>query len=189
MKRFFTIALVVFCAVAMNAQEVTKFLGIPVDGSESEMLRKIKEKGFTLHKENDGFEYLEGTFNGQNAKVRVVTNAGKVWRVLVLFNDTDPANLKINYNILVSQFKNNPKYVSSDYDDFIIPDKEDILYEVSIHNKRYDATFFQRGDNGSIDGIEYRVVWFTIAQSFQPNKGYIYLFYDNEYNNAHGEDL
>lgn len=189
MKRFITIALVVFCAVAMNAQEVTKFLGIPVDGSKSEMMRKIKEKGYTLHKAYDGSEYLEGTFNGQNVKVMVATNAGKVRRVAVFYNETDPANLKVQYNNLVSQFKNNPKYVSSEYDNFTIPDNEDILYEVSIHNKRYDAMFFQRGENGSIDGIEYRVVWFIISNGILPNSGCIVLYYDNEYNRAHGEDL
>lgn len=188
MKRFITIALVVLCSVATNAQEVTKFLGIPVDGSEREMLKKIEEKGFTL-KLDGGIEYLEGIFNGQSVRVRVSTNAGKVKRVIVFFEDTDPANLKISYNNLVYQFKKNPKYVSSEYDDFIIPDNEDILYEASIHNKRYDAVFFQRGENGSIDGIEYRVVWFIISKSILPNKGHIVLYYDNEYNGAHGEDL
>ena len=33
--------------MALYAQkDVTKFLGIPVDGSESEMVKKLKEKGF-----------------------------------------------------------------------------------------------------------------------------------------------
>ena len=35
-------------SIVLHAQEdVTKFLGIPVDGSKSEMIQKLKAKGFT----------------------------------------------------------------------------------------------------------------------------------------------
>ena len=33
--------------VSMAQTDVTKFLGIPVDGDKSEMMEKLKSKGFT----------------------------------------------------------------------------------------------------------------------------------------------
>ena len=48
MKSFLLSILMLFTvSIAMYGQrEVTKFLGIPVDGNKSEMIRKLKEKGF-----------------------------------------------------------------------------------------------------------------------------------------------
>ena len=44
-------------SVSANAQkDVTKFLGIPVDGSKTEMKKKLIEKGFTYNALRDNFE-------------------------------------------------------------------------------------------------------------------------------------
>lgn len=39
------------------------------------------------------------------------------------------------------QFKENGKYLC--LDDFTIPDSEDVGYEMTVNNKRYEATYFQ----------------------------------------------
>ena len=48
MKKILSLAVLLVFSLAMYAQkDVTKFLGIPVDGTKSEMIKKLKEKGFT----------------------------------------------------------------------------------------------------------------------------------------------
>ncbi len=191
MKRLLVIAFIALLSIAADAQEVTKFLGIPVDGSKSEMLRKIKAKGFkSVHIDNDkDNEILEGEFNGSHVHIYIGTQSNKVWRVVVAFDEVDEANLKIHYNNLVYQFKNHPKYISSESDDFRIRDEEKISNEIILHNKQYDAIFYQKGEGGSLDGIEYRPVWFRVVKGSSYNMFYIGLFYENGYNCANGEDL
>ena len=61
-------------------REVTKFLGIPVDGSRSAMEKKLSQKGFNY---NPNSEYFEGEFNGKKVNVGIVTNKEKVWRIFI----------------------------------------------------------------------------------------------------------
>ena len=61
--------------------------------------------------------------------------------------------IKIRFNKLVRQFENNDAYapVADDASDFIIPDNEDISYEMLVNDKRYEASFIQKLD---IDSTE-----------------------------------
>lgn len=159
MKRFIAITLFALFTIATNAQEVTKFLGIPVDGTRSEMVRKLKAKGFTTAYVSEEFgELLKGEFNGNMVDIMIQTNSNKVKRIIVSSDGLSETNVKIRYNNLVYQFYNNTKYIHSDSDNFIIPNDEDISYELTVNKKNYQATFFQKGENGSLDGIEYRPV-------------------------------
>lgn len=51
------LSFVLYCTsiVGMAQTDVTKFLGIPVDGSKSEMMRKFKSKGFTQRPYAEGY--------------------------------------------------------------------------------------------------------------------------------------
>ena len=70
--------------VSMQAQEdVTKFLGIPVDGTEEEMIQKLKAKGFWM---DEDVGMLRGEFNGVDVYVTIATNKGKVRRVGLLMS-------------------------------------------------------------------------------------------------------
>jgi len=52
-----------------DTREVTRFLGIPVDGTKAEMISKLKDKGFN---EAIGLDdVLEGEFNGKDVYVTV----------------------------------------------------------------------------------------------------------------------
>lgn len=53
----------------------------------------------------------------------------------------DETDIKIRFNKLCQQFKNNSKYTS--LDDYTIPEDEDISYEMSVKSKRYEAIFYQ----------------------------------------------
>ena len=150
MKKILSLAVLLAFSLAMYAQkDVTKFLGIPVDGTKSEMIKKLKEKGFTESSFNK--EILEGEFNGMNVFIGVGTNNNKVYRIYIADANTimDEADIRIRFNTLCQQFTNNEKYVPLPSSDYLIPDDEDISYEMNVNNKRYEAHFYQRPDSAS----------------------------------------
>lgn len=227
MKKLLSLVIALMLASICFAQkDVTKFLGIPVDGTKSDMIQKLKAKGFTYNQQKD---WLEGEFNGRNVYLLIGTNKNKVYRIVVAdairSNET---NIKGRYNRLLRQFKYNDKYTSYT-DDKEIPEGEDISYEITVNNKRYEASFCQRsykeGDSLALSEYVYnelkerytkdeidsmneeekknafssilfdyhllvlpkKSVWFTIGKEYDDY--YIYIYYDNEYNMANGEDL
>ena len=146
MKRMLLSMLVSFLmsSVMFGQQEVTKFLGIPVDGSKSKMIRQLKKKGFR----RDFYtpNVLVGEFNGMDVNVHIATTKKKVSRIMICdANHIDEAYLKARFNILCAQFEKNNKYLSvaSSSLDYIVSDNEDISYEMSVNDKRYEATYYQ----------------------------------------------
>lgn len=215
--------------IAYAQQNVTKFLGIPVDGSKAEMVCKLKEKGFQNVLTTD---VLSGEFNGARVNVFVVTNNNKVCRVIVTDAlDVDERSIQIRFNMLCRQFLNSSKYISLQDCNYTIPDDENISIEMGVHKKRYEAIFYQRAEvtdtiatreelqsiplsmyreaegqwanpteeiqseivklpmDYDMESCLKRPVWFMISESDHPGRYYITMFYDNEYNRAHGEDL
>ena len=156
MKKIYITFFFLFCVLFANAQkDVTKFLGIPVDGSKSEMRRKLISKGFTP-KTVFGEERLEGEFNGTDVYVMIGTNNNKVWRIAVIDqNSMDEKDIKIRFNRLVSQFKKNERYIVSSKD-FTIPEEENVKHE--YHRKTYEAVFYQKPDENKIDTATIRKI-------------------------------
>ena len=156
MKKLVSIMVLVLCALSISAQEkeVTKFLGIPVDGYKAEMRKKLISKGLTP-KTVQGSEFFEGEFNGHDVLVYIVTNNNKVWRIMVCDKNTcGETDIKIRFNNLCRQFSKNEKYVAANFNlDQTISDKEDISYEMSVHNKRYEASYYQVLDKATIEAI------------------------------------
>lgn len=78
MKKTMSILFLLLLSISVCAQQkdVTRFLGIPIDGSKSEMIRKLKAKGFESSPYDK--EVLTGEFNGTSVNVHVVTNNNKV---------------------------------------------------------------------------------------------------------------
>lgn len=144
MKRFlFTACFVLFTLFAFGqttSENTLKFLGFPVDGSKEKLIKNLKTKGFT---EVAGYDVLKGTFNGQSCRVRVHTNYGKVDRVMVAgYAETySQSNVIISFNSLLHQFRDNSKYVEI-FPNVTIPSEEDIRYEMTVNNKRYEASFY-----------------------------------------------
>lgn len=226
MKKLFSIVLMMFCALTISAQtDVTTFLGIPVDGFKADMRKKLIAKGFTP-KTYKGTEYFEGEFNGRDVDVFVVTNNNKVYRIMLADrNGTDEAQIKIRFNNLCYQFEKNERYFTPD--DFSISEDEDISYEMTVHDKVYQAKYYQFPGSESIDALNVAIykemesryteeqlqnptkemeeeydrlrdkmafdlfskksVWFRICET--AGQYYIYMYYDNKYNEANGEDL
>lgn len=200
MKKFFITALLLLAVMAASAQkEVTEFLGIPVDGKKSKMIKKLEAKGFTKNPYVENM--LSGEFNGKNVNVHVVTNGNKVYRIMVDYvRGLDENDIKVQFNVLCRQFKNNKKYVAFIAEE--LSDEEDISHEMAVNHKRYEASFHQsltgRGLPEELDDAGFgeivtnvinRSVWFMINEDKVSGSYEILIYYDNEYNKANGEDL
>ena len=197
MRKFLTLLAMIAISASVFAQkEVTKFMGIPVDGSPTEMIKKLKAKGFTTDEDFmqaiklggvdwDGPEWLIGRFNGEKVRVSLHVEQNKVWRIYLSDKDNrDETQIRIRFNTLVRQFEGNGKYVPY-FDEQTIADDEDISSQMTMNKKQYQAAFLQKGEDGTVD--EKRMVWFTIRR--YSGKYYIAMFYDNKYNRADGSDL
>ena len=196
MRKFLTLLAMIAISASVFAQkEVTQFMGIPVDGSPTEMVKKLKAKGFKTDEKFmqpikqglidwDGPEVLTGRFNGERVLLGLLVEQNKVWRICLSDKDSrDETQIKRRFNTLVRQFENNDKYVY--FYEQTIADDEDISYQMTVNKKQYEAYFLQKGEDGTVD--EKRFVWFQISQH---SDGYrIDMFYENEYNEADGSDL
>ena len=152
MKRILLFYIMAITAISMSAQnDVTTFLGIPVDGFKSEMKQKLVNKGFVPKKVGTN-EFLEGEFNGTDVQVFIATNNNKVYRIMLCDAETrNETNIKIRFNKLVSQFENNKRYVS--LNKYTLSDEENISYEMTVNKKNYDAIFYQLPNMEKIDTL------------------------------------
>lgn len=142
MKSLILAAMMILFATTANAQkDVTKFLGIPVDGTKAEMTQKLKAKGFTSHPLDP--EVLEGEFNGEKVNILIGTNNNRVYRIMVSDQKMrDKTDIRIRFNNLCYQFEHNGNYGFFNGDQSI-PQDEDIYYEMKINDKRYVAAYYQ----------------------------------------------
>ena len=185
MKRLTTIMFTLMLTVTLLAQnDVTTFLGIPVDGSKSEFIQKLKVKGFTMDYKLD---MLTGKFNGRESYISISENNGKVWRVAVI--DKTPKNetqIKIDFNHLTALFRQNGKYIGHD-DNRMLDEDDHISYGVRIQHKQYQNVFYQKGiSDNAIDTN--KTVWFLLNE-ISYGQYVLVIMYDNKYNEANGEDL
>ena len=143
MKHFITFMMALMLACTVHAQkDVTTFLGIPVDGFKTQMKNKLIAKGFTPTKMT-GQDFLDGQFNGYDVRLFICTNNNKVYRIMLVDAICqDEARIKIRYNNLVNQFKNNKRYMC--FKDYEIPETEDISSQMLLYKKKYDACFYQK---------------------------------------------
>ena len=141
MKKILILAMTVILSSGAFAQrEVTKFLGIPVDGTKQSMIQKLKAKGFTYDQQTD---CLYGEFNGEEVSIAVQTNRNKVWRIVITDEiDRSENQIRIRFNNLVNQFENNNKYMPYK-DSQTLSDNENIGHEIAVRDKQYAAIFYQ----------------------------------------------
>lgn len=144
MKHIITFLLAITIAFTASAQRnVTKFLGIPVDGTKSAMIQKLKAKGFMYDATND---VLTGEFNGHDVNLHVVTNSNKVYRIMVVDAvGSSEGDIKIRFNTLCKQFEKNGKYVPQNFikGEYSIGEDVDLSYEIGVNEKRFEAAYYQ----------------------------------------------
>ena len=139
MKKAILITLLAcFSVVCMGQNEgALTFLGIPIDGTEAQFTAKLRKKGFTY---NSAYESYKGQFNGKSVDVYIHTNHNLVDRVYVAFPYNSEEGIRGEFNKLLSQFKDNGKYVDLSMNTEI-PSDEDISHEISVNKKRYQASY------------------------------------------------
>ena len=147
LKKALWLFMLLIFPVALYAQkDVTQFLDIPVDGYKPELIKKLKSKGYTNSPYKE--DILNGEFNGTDVNIIFGTNNNKVWRIAVSdVNPTDETNIKIRFNNLIQQFANNNRYskqADSTLAKYTIPKDEDISYQTTVNEKRYEAVFYQK---------------------------------------------
>ena len=188
-RRFIAIMLFLLppCYMAYAAPEATKddvttFMGIPVDGKTGDVMKQLGEKGFTVAKEY-GANFLSGEYEGERVILCVASNKGRVARIGVTDAMTrGNDDIRTRFNKLVKRYAEDKNYVSFEGDNELIDETEDVDYELRTNDKVYEADFYQRpkDENASREVIEKKFVWFKICE----NEGYFYIvtFFDNGYN-------
>lgn len=202
MKKSLLTCVFAITATLMLAQnDVTKFMGIPVDGYKPEMIKKLQAKGFTYDSKHD---YFNGEFNGHKVMLRIVTNNNKVWRIVLMDAiESSEADIKFRFNSLCRQFEKTGRYIrGSSEENYSIPENENISYEMIVNKKEYVATYMQISESNIaeyatisdqekerfVEVLMNKCVWFMINKS-NYREYYITMYYDNIYNKADGEDL
>ncbi len=177
MKKIFLLFVFILATTESFAQNTLTFLGIPIDGLKKEMIAKLEAKGYEY---DESVDALFGEFNGRQVGISVQTVNNRVWRLAVVdLNQDDETNIKIRFNWLFEQLSNSPKYKLNHGTK--IADTEDISYEITVHNKRYEAGFIP------VDQSIYGAVWYMLNEQFGQFR--IALFYENLNNAANGDDL
>lgn len=148
MKRFFIfIALALALVNVSYAQEdVTTFMGIPIDGTKNKMINQLQLKGFTIIDRNKGC--LEGEFNGRDSYIYILTNRNKVYRICVVDKyASGEQQIILRFNRIIRQFSENENYFlpfGCSIDEMFITDSERSLwYKIKYENKTYQASFAQ----------------------------------------------
>ena len=126
-----------FATAQSNNAGTLKFMGIPIDGTKKNMITQLKTKGFWYDTYDD---CLKGQFNGKNVEIYVVTNHNVVYRIYVAYPLVSKSKIITEYNILLDQFNRNKKYIANDNNE-MIPADENLSYEMTVRNKKYEAGF------------------------------------------------
>lgn len=149
MRRFICLTFFLFFSILSFGQNsgALKFLGIPVDGPETQFVSQLKTKGFAYDALTKSYK---GQFNGQNVNVLIHTNHNLVDRVMVVFPEKSERDIRIEFNRLLSQFDENQKYMNLGLSE-PIPDNENISYEITVNNKQYQADFYYFNQDRDIE--------------------------------------
>lgn len=202
MRKILSVMVLIAVSVALHAQrDVTRFLGIPVDGSKAEMIRRLEAKGYRY---NEGLDWLEGEYDGRKVFLHVQTARGKVWRVAFAEAEpSDDAQIRRRFNDLCRRFATDGKHVSASLSEYVLPEDEDLNNQITVNKKRYQAVYYQ-ADSVSLAQVSQssgklsekerarlskrcaeRIVWFRInRQNYGDYR--IMMYYENKCNEAAG---
>ena len=157
LKKLFVLGITIWISIAaiFAQNNVTQFMGIPVDGSKMEMIEKLKAKGFTYYESSD---YLTGEFNGRDVVIMVATHNNRVWRIMVqdAYMTKNAEDIRIRFNNLCNQFENNKKYIPQNLKGgYEIKDYEDFSYDLIVKEKRFEAAYYQISEN-DLDSADFK---------------------------------
>lgn len=170
-KILIAIVTLLVTAASTYGQDVTTFLGIPIDGSKEEMICKLEEKGFV----REG-EYLLGRFYGRDAIVVPQSTNGLLAAIYVLYLRLGRDEAKTLYNTLFRGFSNSDKYIF-DNGDGLLDDNADLRTLVSKENS-FVSFFLQKGKS-DIDTYDQLIMLDVSVDLTQQGSYSIGIVYNN----------
>lgn len=163
MKKFYLIFICLLFSTCIFCQErVPEFFGIPIDGTKEEMIQKLVETGkfikcvsgdkYDLMLINEDFIRL-----GVYPFVKIYTHDSKVAIIQQDFLNLSAKVAKILFNVFVERFSNDSEFIVLKGD--LIPEKEDIFYEMRVNKKEYKLIVSNKIDphdisTGFAEGLE-----------------------------------
>lgn len=152
MKKLLTLLAATLLLSTSYAQHL-KFKGIPLDGSLTEFVNKLKAKGFTYNGTKDGTAVLTGDFAGyKNCAIAVVTyqGTGKVSKVACCFPERETwANAYSDYSTLkefLTEKYGSPKSIEEFQHDYVNSDASK-RHAILQGEGTYESMFSAEGGN------------------------------------------
>ena len=143
-----------FTLIFAQSSEHLKFKGVPIDGTLSEYVLKMKQAGFQLIETDDGEAVLEGEFAGYSdcmIGVKTLQKQDLVHEIVVLFPSQDKwSGLSYDYERLKSMLTK--KYGEPDecVEKFVDPYMADNLKMHEVRMDRCEYYSIYNVDDGSI---------------------------------------
>ena len=150
MRKLVFLILSCFALITLNAQtEHMTFKGIPIDGSISDFVVKMKQKGFTHEGTQDGVALFTGEFAAhKNCKIGAISakSTGVVSKVAVIFPENETwAQLYGTYNQLkemLTQKYGDPLEVVERFEGYSEPDDDNSrMLEVKMDGCKYETSW------------------------------------------------
>ena len=156
MKKLVLFFVVLCVSIAAMAQEHMKFKGVEIDGTLTEMVTKLKAKGFTYLGAEDGIAILQGDFAGyRDCQIVVLSmkETGKVNAIAVAFpNREDWSSLESDYDRLKSMLTEKygePSRVIERFNKDYVPDNWWRFHYITSDEATWASVF--ETDNGDIE--------------------------------------
>lgn len=144
MKKLFSILLVTLLSFSVSAEnEVTSFMGIPVEGNKKTLTESILSKGFKLTKDN----HIYGWYNSENVLVKILEGDKGVYgiEVIEVKGTKEVLSAITKYNSMVDWFKNLANYTEYEANTPIIFDNiETKSIKKFIEKEWFVAEFYQK---------------------------------------------
>ncbi len=169
MNRIISLTALMLCYIASIAQtsnEHLTFKGVPIDGTLSEFVSKMKSAGFSYVDSQDGTAILQGGFAGFKGcmiGVSTLKNSDVVNTISVIFPDKDDwSSLEENYqhlkNMLIEKY-GKPSECVEEFQGYGSPrDNSDKLCKLRLDECIYVTVFMT--PKGAIQlSLEHQSVW------------------------------
>lgn len=180
--------MLVFSLTIYCQSDATKFLGIPMNITKGEMIRRLEASGFSYRANSD---YLRGWFNDEQVDVYIRSQNNRITEIMVVeLKLRTESGVLSRFDQLVSQFKKNDNYAFQ----WGEQNRVTIVAGHGFNYKDKKATFYQRDRTLTSLPDSNKRVWIEIRKkndiSILPKPSYYLVFhYENLYNKSNGSDL
>ncbi len=172
---------VVLSINAQNLCSTPKFMGVPIDGTKTEMIEQLQSKGFDYNCHKD---CLDGEFNGRKVKLWIKSQNDKVWGIKVQYYKTF-WNIEDKYNALYDWFSNGGKYM------YVSGQKIGYKEKVSVDSDGQATVGYsseplssQETPKAVFEAKDGTIVRIALKDGFMD---YLYLYYENTNNRTEYE--